>query len=140
MVSGILSGDQRMLLMPYGERWRGIRKHLHQILNTRSKNPYKAVQELESTQLLHEYLESPDRWFESNERFANAVIMSVVFGRRAELGDAGVTELFESSGELLENLQAGHNLVDGFPQLAKLPKFLQWWRPRGERGYQKTIG
>ena len=68
MVSGILSGDQRMLLMPYGERWRGIRKHLHQILNTRSKNPYKAVQELESTQLLHEYLESPDRWFESNER------------------------------------------------------------------------
>lgn len=129
-----------MLLMPYGEQWRSIRKHLHQILNTRTKNPYREFQELESTQLLFEYLRFPERWYEANERFANAIIMSVIFGRRAELGDEGVRELFESSGELLENLQAGHNLVDGFTQLAMLPEVLQWWRPRGERGYKKTIG
>lgn len=128
-----------MLLMPYGEQWRVIRKHLHSILNTRSKNPYRDFQELESKQLLYEYLQFPDQWNHANERFANAVVMSVVFGRRAELNDPGVQELFESSGELLINLQAGYNLVDGFTQLARLPNFLQWWRPRGERGYKRTI-
>ncbi|GAB7349605.1 hypothetical protein MBLNU459_g0292t1 [Dothideomycetes sp. NU459] len=139
MVSDILSGGKRMVLMPYGERWRIVRKYAHQVLNTRTKNPFKEFQELESTQLLHEYSHTPDRWFEANQRFANAVIMSVVFGRRAQLDDPVTKKLFESSGEFLENLQAGHNLVDGFTQLARLPKFLQWWRPRGERGYNKTL-
>lgn len=139
MVSDILSGSNRMLLMPYGARWRSIRKHVHDALNTRTKNPFRKFQERESTQLLHEYLHVPERWFDANKRFANAVVMSVVFGRRAELGDRRSEALFESSGELLENLQAGRNLVDGFTGLARLPRVLQWWRPRGERAYAKTL-
>lgn len=129
-----------MVLMPYGPRWRSVRKHAHGVLNTRTKNPFRAFQELESTQLLHEYLRTPTRWFEANQRFANAVVMSVVFGRRAELDDPATKKLFESSGEFLENLQAGANLVDGFTGLARLPRFMQWWRPRGERAYRKTLG
>jgi hypothetical protein len=64
--------------------------------------------------------------------------MSVVFGRRSLLDDPEVTELFETIELFLENQQPGVNIVDAFPVFAKLPKLLQWWRPRGEAIFEKT--
>lgn len=139
MTQEIMSGGNRIVMMAYGERWRAVRKVMHQILNIRSKDLYKDFQELESIQLLHEYLQTPEKWYLSNQRYSNAVMLSVVFGRRAQLDDPQIAELFATSNEFLENLQPGYNLVDGYPQLAKLPQFLQWWRPRGERAYHRTI-
>lgn len=62
--------------------------------------------------------------------------MSVVFGRRSKLDDPDVVELFETL--FLENQQPGANIVDAFPVLDKLPKFLQWLRPKGQRIFEKT--
>lgn len=96
-------------------------------------------QDLESKNLIWDYLETPDRWWAANSRYANSVIMSVVFGRRSLLDDPDVVELFETIELFLENQQPGKNLVDGFPVLEKLPKPLQWWRPRGEAIFDKTV-
>jgi hypothetical protein len=68
------------------------------------------------------------------------VIMNVVFGRRATWDDPELAALFETAEEFLELQQPGVNIVDAFPILAKLPNFLQWWRPRGERIHKKTVG
>jgi hypothetical protein len=68
------------------------------------------------------------------------VIMSVVFGRRATWDDPELAALFETAEEFLELQQPGVNIVDAFPSLAKLPKSLQWWRPRGEKIHEKTVG
>ncbi|KAK9630670.1 hypothetical protein V6Z96_001952 [Aspergillus fumigatus] len=65
--------------------------------------------------------------------------MSVVFGRRSLLDDPDVAELFETIELFLAEQQPGVNLVNAFPVLANLPRFLQWWRPRGERIFQKTV-
>lgn len=65
--------------------------------------------------------------------------MSVVFGRRSMLDDPDVIELFETLELFLENQQPGVNIVDAFPILENLPKALQWWRPRGERVFNKTV-
>ena len=35
--------------------------------------------------------------------------------------------------------QIGKNLADSYPILAKLPKSLQWWRPRGEKIFERTV-
>ena len=66
--------------------------------------------------------------------------MSVVFGRRATWDDPELAALFETAEEFLALQQPGVNIVDAFPVLAKLPKRLQWWRPRGERIHKKTVG
>jgi hypothetical protein len=66
--------------------------------------------------------------------------MSVVFGRRATWNDPELAALFETAEEFLALQQPGVNIVDAFPVLAKLPKALQWWRPRGERIHEKTVG
>ncbi|KAH1765152.1 hypothetical protein KXV58_001711 [Aspergillus fumigatus] len=124
MTQDNISRGGRIVLMPYGERWRLVRR------------PF---QDLESRQLCWDYLHKPDRWFAANGRYANSVIMSVVFGRRSLLDDPDVAELFETIELFLAEQQPGVNLVNAFPVLANLPRFLQWWRPRGERIFQKTV-
>ena len=138
MTQDIMSGKSRIVLMPYNDRWRMLRKIMHNILSTRSQDVFKPFQDLESKHLLWDYLHHPDRWFAANGRFANSVIMSVVFGRRSTLDDPDIVELFDTIELFLNNQQPGVNFVDGFPFLAKLPPSLQWWRPRGEEIFRKT--
>jgi cytochrome P450 len=137
--SGLLSSDSRMLLMPYGPRWRLLRKILHGVLNKTNMVTFEPFQDVESRNLLHDYLTRPEKWYEANQRYANSVIMSVVFGRRMRLSDPDTRELFDTSNELILALQPGANLVDALPWLEKLPRPLQWWRRRGERLHQKTV-
>jgi hypothetical protein len=66
--------------------------------------------------------------------------MSVVFGRRTMTEDADVEALFKTIDMFLGNQVPGKWIVDGYPQLAKLPKWLQPWRPYGEECYKETIG
>lgn len=138
MTQGIMSQNSRIVLMPYGEKWRKVRKIMHNIIGARQLNLYNSFQELESRHLLYNYLHSPERWFSANGRYSNSVIMSVVFGRRSDLDDPDVVELFETIEEFLAQQQPGKNIVDGFPILDKLPKPLQWWRAKGERNFEKT--
>ncbi|KAF4620163.1 hypothetical protein G7Y89_g14658 [Cudoniella acicularis] len=137
MASGIMSGSCRILLMPYSDRWRAIRKVMHTILNTQNKQLFAPFQDLESKHLLYDYLHNPDQWYVANQRYANSVIMSVVFGKRFELNHPDTRELLETSTEILQALQPGASLVDTLPILNKLPTFLQWWRPRGLRAQEK---
>lgn len=138
MTQDIMSGGSRVVLMPYGDRWRKTRKIMHQILSTRQKDIFKTFQDLESKHLLYDYLHHPDRWFSAHGRYANSVIMSVVFGIRSKLDDPEVLKLFETVEMFLEQQQPGVNIADSFPVLANLPKFLQWWRPKGERMFEYT--
>ncbi|KAF2795132.1 cytochrome P450 [Melanomma pulvis-pyrius CBS 109.77] len=138
MTQGIMSGDSRIVLMPYNDRWRELRKIMHNILSGRSQDIFKPYQDLESRHLLYDYLHHPDKWYIANGRFANSVIMSVVFGTRTDLDSPQTRELFETIELFLENQQPGVNIVDGFNILERLPKRLQWWRSRGEKIFQKT--
>jgi Cytochrome P450 len=152
MTQDIVSGGGRIVLMPYGDRWRILRKIMHQILSTRQEKMYQGYQDLESKQMLWDYLHTPEAWYLHNGRYSNSgkyppletvlspVIMSVVFGRRATWDDRELAALFQTAEDFLELQQPGKNLVDGFPILSYLPNFLQWWRPRGEKIHEKTIG
>lgn len=57
----IMSDGCRMVLMPYNDRWRAMRKVMHNILSTRQRDTYKPYQDLESRHLLHDYLHSSER-------------------------------------------------------------------------------
>lgn len=139
MASGILSGDNRVLLMPYGERWRMLRRIMHAILNKQNAPVFAPFQDVESKHLLYDLLHTPELWYSATQRFANSVIMSVVFGKRMELEDPKIRELFDTSNAIVEALQPSANLVDSLTFLEHLPKPLQWWRPRGEAMFAKTV-
>jgi cytochrome P450 len=139
MTSNIMSGGCRVLLMQYNERWRALRKIMHTILNKTNSPTFAPFQDLESKHLIYDYLHNPDKWYRANQRFANSVIMSVVFGKRMELNDPKIIELFETSNEIIAAMQPGASIADALPILENLPNGLQWWRPRGERAFQKCL-
>ncbi|PNS18823.1 3-hydroxyphenylacetate 6-hydroxylase [Sphaceloma murrayae] len=138
MAQGIISGGSRIVAMQYNEKWRKLRKIMHGILNVRQIEVYKPYQDLESKQLLWDYLKNPDKWYTAAGRFSNSVIMSVIFGRRSVLGDPATQELFQTMEDFLMQTQPGANLVDAYPILNNLPSFLHWWRPKGLKIFNRT--
>ena len=140
LLQGILSDGKRMVLMGYTDTWRNIRKIMHQLLTSKQAETYRPYQDTESKQLLWDYLHEPDKFYLHNGRYANSVIMSVVFGKRTRSDDPNVVQLFGTIDDFLGNLTPGKWLVDAFPQLAGLPHWMQWWRPFAEDGYRRTIG
>ncbi|PNS18180.1 3-hydroxyphenylacetate 6-hydroxylase [Sphaceloma murrayae] len=139
MAQGVMSADRRLLFMPYGDRWRELRKIMHGILNSRRMIDFSAYQDTESKQMLFEYLKSPDLWYKANQRYTMAVVVSFVFGRRPMLNDPNADALFQQAEDVIMAMQPGKNLVDGFPILAKLPSFLHWWRRKGEHYLAESI-
>ena len=130
VASGIVSRNARSLLLP-PSGWTEPRRVMHQLLNGSALKQYGSWQELESTQMMAEYLLQPGRWFRHHYRYANSTI------HRIALGDRLV-----KSGKDLEDLQdvvtvfvgsIGRSLVDWFPELDKLPRRLQLWRPYWEK-------
>ncbi len=66
------------------------------------------------------------------------VTIGMIYGIRQK----GHSELFQkvsdAQDEFLRNNVPGTWLVDDYPQLQKLPGFLQWWRPYGDKVYRTT--
>ncbi|KAH8756148.1 cytochrome P450 [Hyaloscypha finlandica] len=91
-----------MLLMPHSDRWRNQRKIMHSILNNRQvETKFIAYQELESKQLVYDYLTDPRNFHLANQRFSNFVIIRLVFGRRAAIDDPGHKAILESVAVLI---------------------------------------
>lgn len=138
-----------MVIQPYGTQWRAIRRIMHGILNGRNAGTFEVFQEGESRQLVRDVLERPGEWWRANQRFANGVIMSVVFGKgiggeggereRDRDGKSNVDRLFDTSQEFIAALQPGANLVDTFYFLDRLPRCLKWWTRRGEEAFQRLL-
>lgn len=140
MAHELASGSKRILLMPYGDLWRRERKVMHQILNRTQQDLFYPFQDLESKALLYQYLETPDLWYIAHGRFANSVIMSVVFGRRTSLDDPDLKALLSNAAEFVKYLMPGRALVDLLPWLLKIPYFREWqpWRWHGDKMYRST--
>ncbi|KAF1817362.1 cytochrome P450 [Eremomyces bilateralis CBS 781.70] len=130
IASGIVSRSRRSLLLPPSS-WTEPRRVMHHLLSGAALTQYGAWQELESAQMMAEYLRQPGRWFRHHYRYANSVVHRIALGER-----------LMKSGKELEDLQdvvtkfvgsIGMSLVDWFPDLDHLPRFLQVWRPYWER-------
>jgi len=140
MTQDIISGGNRIVLMKYTDRWRSLRKVMHQLLTAKQADSYRPFQDLESKKLIYDLLGHPETFNLHNRRYSNSVIMSVVFGRRTMTEDPDVEALFRTIDLFMANQVPGKWIVDGYPQLAKLPRWLQWWRPYGEQCFEETVG
>ncbi|OJJ76867.1 hypothetical protein ASPBRDRAFT_24581 [Aspergillus brasiliensis CBS 101740] len=130
IASGIVSRNGRSLLLP-PSGWTEKRRVMHSLLSGTALKQYASWQELESTQLLAEYLFQPERWYRHHYRYANSVVHRIALGER-----------LVKSGKELEDLQnvvtyfvgsIGSSLIDWFPELDRLPRVLQPWRKYWEK-------
>ena len=82
LAQDVMSAGRRQLFMPYGPRWRSVRKHSHALLNLNTSIKYQPVQDFESKQLLFDFLNSPKDFYMMNRRYSASVIMLVTYGYR----------------------------------------------------------
>lgn len=127
-----VSNQRRQFFMPYGDRWRSVRRVSHAALNLKSSNTYTPVQDFESKQLMWELLHAKNDWsfYDFNRRYSSSVIMQVTYGHRIPNWD---DPLYKKIFTVLDHFNAmaepGKWLVDLFPSLASLPSWMvqNWW-------------
>ncbi|KAM5383723.1 hypothetical protein ACJZ2D_001712 [Fusarium nematophilum] len=127
------SNQNREIFMPYGDRWRTLRKLSHAALNFNVSATYKPVQDFESKQVLYEFLHAKnDRaFYDINRRYSASVVMTVTYGHRvADWNDPYIKKIYEVLEHFTLMSEPGKWLVDAFPSLASLPSFLvqNWWK------------
>ncbi|KAI0114068.1 cytochrome protein [Nemania sp. FL0031] len=128
--SGIVSRDRRSLILPQ-EAWTERRRVMHSLLNGSALRQYGAWQEEESTQMMAEYVFKPDMWYKHHYRYANSVVHRIALGDRLVKSTKELSELQNAVTFFVGSI--GSSLVDWFPDIAKLPKFLHFWAPQWER-------
>lgn len=118
----------RLITTPVGGRFRLLRKIYHGLLSPRNAASIRKYQDYESTVMLGHLLDQPEHFIGDSERFSLSVIFSAVYGvRLADLGHPLMREFFGLWAVMLRFYQPGSLLVDFFPPLQRLPRWLQPW-------------
>ncbi|KAK7683741.1 hypothetical protein QCA50_013117 [Cerrena zonata] len=134
----ILSDNRRGLMLPYGEEWRKYRKVLHSGLHARRAETYKDMQSLESKATLRDILLHPEAWDANIQRYAASVAVSLSYGKRVHSMDEWIVRENVAAMDYIDSIP-GKYLVESWPWLLKLPRFLQWFRREPEEYKQRDI-
>ncbi|KAL8293231.1 hypothetical protein RQP46_000925 [Phenoliferia psychrophenolica] len=118
----IMSGGKRILLVKYGERWRRLRKVMHQGLQPKSAASYEPIQEAAARTMIRDILSDPDDFQTHAKTYAASVIMTVTYGKTTptRYADADVVAVNECGHRLGKALIPGQ-LLDTYPFLCYLP-------------------
>ena len=128
IVSDLISQGKRSVLLPVSG-WTERRRVMHQLLSGTAMTRYMEYQDEESVILLNHYVDQPSLWYQHNHRYANSVIHRITFGERPLENDIKIKDVTIAQFQFLMNAPP-FNFWDNFPELSKLPRFMQYWRGR----------
>lgn len=129
VASGLVSRHKRTVLRQTKE-WSEGRRVMHHLLSGTALNGYQKILELESIQLLANYVEQPGQWYLHHYRYAYSVVHCIVVGERPRQTQKELDNFRRVTVEFIRSINT--SLVDYFPVLARLPKLLQPWRQHWE--------
>lgn len=99
MVGECISRGNRSLILPYGEQWRAYRRLQGAFLSQRMSNTYRELQDLESKQLVSEFL-TKDDFFKRYHRYSSSLTFALAYGKRMPTGQEeevkGVERIMDS--------------------------------------------
>ncbi|KAK2812640.1 hypothetical protein FQN50_001286 [Emmonsiellopsis sp. PD_5] len=130
IASGIISRHARSLILP-PDGWTERRRVMHSLLSGSALRQYGGWQELESTQMLAEYLYQPGRWFRHHYRYANSVVHRIALGERLTKSSKELEDLQDVVTMFVGSI--GKSVIDWFPDLDRLPRWMQIWRKHWEK-------
>ncbi|KIW98759.1 uncharacterized protein Z519_00422 [Cladophialophora bantiana CBS 173.52] len=118
--------ETHILLVPYGQSWRALRKAVQALLNVTAVDGPLPVQEAKASQTVYELMTSPEKCFTHIRRYSAAVILASVFGQRSASYEAPkVQALYHAQEQFTEILAPGATPpMDPFPFLRYMPTFL----------------
>jgi cytochrome P450 len=122
--------EVHILLVPYGDAWRKLRKAVQSVLNLTAIDKFLPIQNAEAAQTLYQLLKDPGNCWKHLRRYSTAVILASVFGQRGESYESEkVQALYHAQEQFTALLAPGaHPPVDAFPFLRYIPSFLAPWK------------
>ncbi|KAF2092853.1 cytochrome P450 [Rhizodiscina lignyota] len=138
----LVSNNERVNFMPYGERWRSIRNIVQSALNLQTSTTYKPVQDFESKQAVWEILHARDNeaFSDINRRYSTSTIMTITYGHRvASLEDPMYQDILKIVRHFSLATAPGGWMIDTVPMLADIvpQRFLQNWKTIARQWYQE---
>ncbi|KAK7032178.1 hypothetical protein VNI00_013352 [Paramarasmius palmivorus] len=128
MVDKVTNG-LNLALARYSDTWRDMRKAAHTILTPKAVVNHLPIQRAETVQVLHDFLTTPDDFFRHIGRYANSVIMSVLFGKRCPRFETPESTAFFESMEIWNRcVSPVVPPVDLLPFLDYIPERWAWWK------------
>jgi cytochrome P450 len=85
VLSDIISGGKRFLLMTYSPQWRKLRAIVHKLLTPKASSVFRPSQEFEAKQLLFDILtdnKDQESFYLHVRRYTTSVVMTSTYGRR----------------------------------------------------------
>ncbi|KAL8744284.1 MAG: hypothetical protein Q9184_008016 [Pyrenodesmia sp. 2 TL-2023] len=127
MVGECISQGNRSLILPYGEQWRGYRRLQGSFLSPRMSNTYRELQDLESKQLVSEFL-TKDDFFKRYHRYSSSLTFALAYGKRMPTGQEEEVKGVERIMDSLNMAFITNWIVDSLPFLNDLPSFMKPWQ------------
>ncbi|KAF9871484.1 hypothetical protein CkaCkLH20_11131 [Colletotrichum karsti] len=141
VISDLLSGGNRLLLLTYGTKWRQLRAIVHKLLTPKASETYKPSQEFEAKQLIYDIATDNDgqeRFYQHVRRYTTSVVLTSTYGQRVPtLGSENMREIYQLLKDFSEAAEPGAYLADLFPPLANIPSCFQWWRSGALQAYHR---
>ncbi|KAL1887615.1 hypothetical protein Sste5346_010116 [Sporothrix stenoceras] len=143
VASDVFSGGNRLLFLTYGPKWRKLRAIVHKLLTPKASETYKPSQEFEAKKLIYDLAtDNVDEmaFYTHIRRYTTSVVLTSTYGRRAPVWDCDdVREIYQIMNDFTTAAAPGGYVADLLPALARLPTWMQWWRPHAVRGYKKQL-
>lgn len=131
-----LTKGMHLLLRRYDERYKLHQRLDAPVLSPRASKTYYPMQDLESKQLLFDFL-STNNFRKVYERYAGSLVYSLAYGIRLHTGNE---PMLKHAHQVQENFgyagRVGTWIVDALPFLNHLPPSLAPWKKTAEKFYQ----
>ncbi|KAI4231520.1 MAG: hypothetical protein L6R40_007714, partial [Gallowayella cf. fulva] len=131
VVGECISQNNRSLMLPYGEQWRAYHRLQGSFLSPRMSNTYRELQDLESKQLVSDFLVRDD-FFKRYHRYSSSLIFALAYGKRLPTGREEEVKGVERIMDHLNMAFIANWNVDSLPFLNSLPNFLKPWQKTTE--------
>lgn len=144
MAGELVTKGMHTLLRPYNDQYKLHQKMGGPLLNLRASSKYRPLQDLESQQLLWDVLGEWDKVGEKGvdfhhhfERAMASTIYCLNYGYRLQTGyEKELMDGKRVQAEFARTGQVGAYIVDSFPFLNYLPKFLAPWKKEAEELFE----
>ncbi|KAH7343963.1 cytochrome P450 [Rhizoctonia solani] len=140
MVTEIAGAGDHFLFQQDTQKWRVVRKQIVQHFSPAvMKSENVPLQEVESVQLLYEFLHQSEEFMTHPMRYTTSILTCLAYGLRCESYHDPIVQEVEDTMRLLSNLlvPGGRPPVEDFPLLNYLPDFISSWKTKCKQLGQK---
>ncbi|KAJ7184892.1 cytochrome P450 [Mycena filopes] len=134
-VADVVTGGLHLALARYTENWKILRRSSQTILTQQAAKRHLSIQRAEATQLLYNFLHSPESFYNEIRRSMFSIIRSVMYGRRVPHFEAPeVVRFFAVLEEWNQLVEPGATPpLDMIPPLKLVPARWARWKRDGAR-------